>query len=69
MGRTTHPFPTEREVIILRLSSQGYSYRNIAEELHLSEKTIKTTACYMFARMGADNIIHAVALAVRKGLI
>ncbi|HTY73215.1 MAG TPA: response regulator transcription factor [Actinomycetes bacterium] len=63
------PAFTHRELRILRLLADGLSTLEIARELAYSERTIKAAVHAMTTRLGLRNRSHAVAFAVRKGLI
>ena len=54
---------------ILALASEGLSKKQIAAERRTSESTVKHQCWYMFQVLGADNMAHAVALALRRGII
>lgn len=58
-----------RELFILERASEGWTYRQIAQELNTSEAYVKTLALDMRNKLGADNIAHAVAIGFRKGLL
>jgi len=60
---------THREVRVLRLLADGYSTAEIASELAYSESTIKSAIHEMTSRLELRNRSHAVAFAVRSGLI
>ena len=60
---------TERELDVLRLVSQGYDTREIAGELCYSERTVKNVISDVTRRFGLRNRSHAVAYALRQGLI
>jgi DNA-binding NarL/FixJ family response regulator len=60
---------THRELRILRLLAEGLSTLEIARELAYSERTIKQAVHSMTSRLQLRNRSHAVAFAVRKGLI
>ena len=57
----------EREVI--QLVANGLSNRQIGKKLYLSEETIKTHMRKVIMKLLATNRAHAVAIAIRKGLI
>ncbi len=59
--------PREREV--LQLIGRGFSNKRIAEELQLSEKTVKTHVGHVLAKLGVDDRTQAAVFAVRAGLI
>lgn len=60
---------TEREVDVLRLVSEGKDTGQIAGELHYSERTVKNVIHDVTTRFNLRNRSHAVAYAVRNGLI
>lgn len=58
--------PREREVLVLL--AQGHTNRDIAEQLHLSEGTIKNYVTNILAKLQADNRTHAAVIAREHGL-
>lgn len=60
---------SQRELTVLRLVAEGYSTREIAKRLSFSERTIKNSIHDMVSRLHLRNRVHAVAFAVRQGLI
>ncbi|MEE4451524.1 response regulator transcription factor [Novosphingobium resinovorum] len=60
---------TARESDVLELAAAGNSNKQIAARLSLSEDTVKGYMKAIFARLGAMDRTHAVAIAVRNGLI
>ena len=56
---------TEQERRVFDLIGEGYSNRQIAEELFLAEKTVKNYASNMFAKLGLVRRTQAAALAAR----
>ncbi|MGC9671325.1 response regulator transcription factor [Planosporangium sp. 12N6] len=60
---------TEREAEVLRLVAQGLSTGEIAERLCYSQRTIKTILHDIVNRFQLRNRTHAVAYAMREGLI
>ncbi len=58
-----------REVDVLRLMADGYDTREIADQLCYSERTIKNVVHDVVRRFGLRNRSHAVAYALRQGLI
>jgi DNA-binding NarL/FixJ family response regulator len=59
---------TRREAEVLRLVTAGLSNRDIARELHLSEKTVENHLTTVYGKLGAENRAAASAFAVRHGL-
>jgi DNA-binding NarL/FixJ family response regulator len=57
------------ELQVLQLSATGYARRQIAEEIELSEATVKTHFEHIFRKLGVPDRASAVAEALRQGLI
>jgi len=60
---------TERELEVLAGMCEGMSNAEIGRTLFLSEDTVKTHARRLFRKLGAADRAHAVALALRRGLV
>ena len=60
---------TEREVDVLRLLSEGWDTADIASKLAYSERTVKNVIHDITARLQLRNRTHAVAYAMRAGVI
>ena len=60
---------TEREIEVLKLVADGWDTAEIAKMLSYSERTIKNVIHDVTARLNLRNRSHAVAYAVRQGLI
>ncbi|MFJ4923696.1 response regulator transcription factor [Streptomyces sp. NPDC088725] len=58
-----------REIDVLRLVAEGYDTADIATELAYSERTIKNVLHSVMTRLQLRNRSHAVAYAMRQGLI
>ncbi|MDP9073837.1 MAG: LuxR C-terminal-related transcriptional regulator [Actinomycetota bacterium] len=65
----TTPRLTHRQVEILRFMALGEAIEVIAHRLGYSSSTIKKEVHQTLQRAGARNRTHAVALAIRSGLI
>ncbi|MEW1974135.1 response regulator transcription factor [Microbacterium profundi] len=59
---------TDREHDVFRAIARGLTNAEIAEELHLSESTVKTHVGRVLMKLEARDRIHAVILAHRYGL-
>jgi two-component system response regulator DevR len=60
---------SSRQIEILRLISQGFSNREIAPKVHLSESTVKSHVQEIFRKLDVHNRVEAALLAARHGLI
>ena len=60
---------TPREAEVLRLAADGATSEEIAAMLFLTEHTVKSHLKRIQGKLGARNRTHAVALALRAGLI
>jgi DNA-binding NarL/FixJ family response regulator len=59
----------DREVEVLRLVAEGFDTAEIATKLSYSQRTIKTVLHDVTTRLQLRNRSHAVAYALREGLI
>lgn len=71
IGAAVHPGPelSHSEKRALVCASHGLTAQMTAELLFLSEETIKTQLLTARGKLRAKNTLHAVALAIRAGLI
>jgi DNA-binding NarL/FixJ family response regulator len=69
VGRTNRDRLTGKELEVLKLLAEGISNRAIADDLHVSEATVKTHLVHVFTKLGVDTRTAAVAVAVERGLI
>jgi DNA-binding NarL/FixJ family response regulator len=61
--------PTERELEVLRLIRDGYRNKQIADQLAIAETTVNFHIKNLVDKLGANDRAHAVAIAVRRGLL
>ncbi|MCH0569033.1 response regulator transcription factor [Streptomyces sp. MUM 136J] len=66
---TRAPELTPRQTSVLRLMAEGHANAAIARLLGCSEHTVKNVIYEIMARLQARNRAHAVARAVRHGLV
>lgn len=60
---------TERELEVLRLLAQGYTYNQIAEQLVVSLNTVRFHVKGIYGKLGVTKVNQAIAEAHRQGLI
>ncbi len=60
---------TEREVAVLRLLADGLDTAEVGHRLYFSERTVKNVIHDVTSRLDLRNRTHAVAYAIRQGLI
>ena len=58
-----------RQVVILRRIAEGRENKQIAYDMGITENTVKTHVKEIFYRLEAKDRAHAVALAIRRGLV
>jgi DNA-binding CsgD family transcriptional regulator len=63
------PMITRRERSILYLVAEGYKNEEIAEELTISEKTVKGAQVNLMRKWGAPNVSSVIDHALEAGLI
>lgn len=69
---TPKPFPgglTEREMEVLRLVAAGRTNKEVAAELHLSEKTVSRHLTNIFSKIDVSSRAAATAFAYRHGVV
>jgi DNA-binding NarL/FixJ family response regulator len=60
---------TSREIDVLQHVASGNRNRDIAEQLFISEETVKVHVKHIMEKLGARDRTSAVAIAVRRGII
>lgn len=60
---------TPRERSTLQLIADGRSNKEIASELHISERTVKAHLGHLFDKLGVTSRTEAVKIATRRGLV
>jgi DNA-binding CsgD family transcriptional regulator len=63
------PCLTRREIQVLALIGGGLTTAQIANRLRISAKTVESRRQTLFAKLGVQNQSHAVAVAIRTGLL
>ena len=67
--RKTMPDLTDREIEILRLLAMGSRPGDVAEQLHVSVKTVKNHLTSVYAKLGVETGAQAVAEAYRRRIV
>ena len=60
---------TPRELSTLRLLADGKANKEIANQLGISERTVKTHLGHLFEKLGVTSRTEAVKIATRRGLV
>jgi DNA-binding NarL/FixJ family response regulator len=60
---------TPRELDVLTLIREGYRNKQIADRLTISETTVSFHIKNLVEKLGANDRAHAVAIAIRRGLL
>ncbi len=60
---------TERELKVLKLLADGLDTAEVGRELYFSDRTVKNIVHEVTSRLNLRNRTHAVAYAIRQGLI
>ena len=60
---------TEREVEVLQKVAAGRSNKIAADELRISEQTVKTHMKSILAKLAASDRTHAVTIATKRGIL
>ena len=68
-GSSVNDHLTEREMTVLRLLAHGYTNKEIANQLVVSEETIKTHVGNILAKLQISHRTQAVIAALKQGLI
>ena len=60
---------TEREIQVLKLIADGNANKQIADELSISEATVKSRITNILSKLGANDRAHAVTIGLKRGII
>ena len=60
---------TPAEVRVLRLIAQGNANKEIAEQLSISEETVKGQVRNILSKLGAKDRTHAAMIGLKRGII
>jgi DNA-binding NarL/FixJ family response regulator len=68
-GTVARPELSDRETEVLKLIANGKDNSEIAQELHISPKTVKNHISNILMKLQIENRIQAAVYAVRSGLV
>ncbi len=60
---------SQRERVVLRLIAEGYKDKEIANELSISENTVREARTHLMKKLSVRNISSGVRSALEKGVI
>lgn len=60
---------TERQIRVLHLAAEGLTNEQIAHQMYLAPKTVGAVVSEAMRQLGARNRVHAVAIAMRSGIV
>ncbi|MFP7474208.1 response regulator transcription factor [Niallia taxi] len=60
---------TQKELTILQAVSQGFTSKEIANDIGIAERTVKARLTSIYNKLGVDTRAEAVAIAINKGFI
>jgi DNA-binding NarL/FixJ family response regulator len=69
LAKSSSPLLTAREFDVLKRISLGFSNQEIAQQLFLSQSTIKSHITSIFRKLDVDNRISAIICARENGLL
>jgi DNA-binding NarL/FixJ family response regulator len=60
---------TTREIDVLRLIATGLANKIVADELDITEETVKGHVKNILSKLDANDRTHAVTIAIKRGII
>jgi len=60
---------TDREIDVLQLVAAGRSNKIVADELSISEETVKSHMKSIMSKLAANDRTHAVTIAMKRGIL
>jgi DNA-binding NarL/FixJ family response regulator len=60
---------TEGEIAVLRLIAGGNANKQIADQLSITEDTVKGRVKHILAKLGANDRTHAAMIGIKRGII
>ena len=65
----TDDWLSDREIAVLRLVVAGHANKRVADELSISEETVKSHMRNIMAKLTASDRTHAVTIAIKRGIL
>lgn len=59
---------SEREIEFIRSFAKGLSHKEIADELHISPRTVEVHKKHVMEKLGITNSVELIKFAIREGL-
>ena len=69
INQLPEPHLSDRDLEILRFLAKGLSNKEIGEQLHLAEKTIRNRLTFIYRNLHLENRTQAALYAIREGLL
>jgi len=60
---------TPAEILVLRLIAAGNANKQIADQLSITEETVKSRVKCILSKLGANDRTHAVTIGLKRGII
>ena len=60
---------TDRQLQVLKLTAEGYSYKDMAEKMKVSPSNVNAIRSAIIEKLAATNITHAVVKAIKLGVL
>jgi two-component system, NarL family, response regulator len=60
---------TPAEILVLRLIAAGNANKEIADQLSITEETVKSRVKSILSKLGANDRTHAAAIGLKRGII
>lgn len=68
-GRSSTAGLSHREIEVLRLMAEGNTHKQIANQLHISERTVGSHISSIYNKLGTDDRAQALVFAVKHGIV
>jgi DNA-binding NarL/FixJ family response regulator len=62
-------FLSDRETEVLRCFADGMSYKQVADHLNISPRTVETHRMNIMSKLGLESLAHLVKYAIKNGIV